>query len=66
VIKTSKEGGSTHWVESWWLMPQTKCVAEAIKNVEQYLEKNYVKKLPKSVRGPLSPTIALSCIFPTS
>jgi hypothetical protein len=39
-------------VESW-LMSPTKYVAESVKNVERYLEKNYDKKLPKRVNGPL-------------
>jgi hypothetical protein len=36
-----------------WLMSPTKYVAEAVKNVERYLEKEYGSKLPKRVSGPL-------------
>jgi hypothetical protein len=39
-------------VESW-LMSPTKYVEESVKNVERYLEKNYDKKLPRRVSGPL-------------
>jgi hypothetical protein len=40
-------------------MSPTKYVEESVKNVERYLEKNYDKKLPKRVSGPL-PTNYLS------
>jgi hypothetical protein len=36
-----------------WMMSPTKYVAESVKNVQRYLEKNYDKKLPKRVGGPL-------------
>jgi hypothetical protein len=36
-----------------WMMSPTKYVAEAVKNVERYLEKEYNAKLPKRVGGPL-------------
>jgi hypothetical protein len=39
-------------VEAWMMSP-AKYVAESIKTVESYLEKNYDKKLPKRVSGPL-------------
>jgi hypothetical protein len=39
-------------IESW-LMSPTKYVAEGVKNVERYLEKNDDKKLPKPVSRPL-------------
>jgi hypothetical protein len=39
-------------IESWIMSP-TKYVAESVKNVERYLEKNYEKKVPKRVSRPL-------------
>jgi hypothetical protein len=39
-------------VEAWMISP-TKYVEEAVKNVETYLQKEYGKKFPKRVSGPL-------------
>ena len=39
-------------VEAWMMSP-TKYVEEAVKNVETYLQKEYGKKFPKRVSGPL-------------
>jgi hypothetical protein len=46
-------------VEAWMMSP-AKYVAESIKTVESYLEKNYDKKLPKRYAAPYQPTIGLS------
>jgi hypothetical protein len=49
-------------VESW-LMSPTKYVAESVKNVERYLEKNYDKNCPSVSADLYQPTIALSLIL---
>jgi hypothetical protein len=48
-------------VESW-LMSPTKYVAEAVKNVERYLETNYDKSCSSGSADVYQPTIALSLI----